>query len=109
VNLATILYLHRISDNRMSGSAMKNLQLFSRLCGQKAMPNVVIATTMWSKVEKSEGEQREIELQREFWKDMLQAGCTVKRFEDTYESAWNIVRGITQKDSDVSAEDQIIA
>ena len=45
-NLATIIYMHRISDNRMSGSVLKNLKLFASLCGMEAMPNVIIATTM---------------------------------------------------------------
>jgi hypothetical protein len=91
VNLATILYLHRISDNRMSGTAMKNLQLFSSLCGKKAMPNVVIVTTMWSLVPAEWGTKRENVLKREVWKDMLKAGCEVERFEDTLESAWKII------------------
>jgi len=96
VNLATILYLHRISDNRMSGSAMKNLRLFSSLCGQKAIPNVVIVTTMWSKVTQEEGTMREEALKREVWKDLLADGCTVARFEDTYESAWKIVGSLVK-------------
>jgi len=46
LNLARIIYLHRIVDNRMSGSLKKNLQMFQCLCGQEAMSNVVIVTTM---------------------------------------------------------------
>jgi len=89
--LATILYLHRISDNRMSGSAMKNLRLFSSICGKDAMPHVVIVSTMWSRVRKEEGIEREEILKREVWDNILGEGFSVKRFEDTYESAWNIV------------------
>jgi len=58
VNLATIVYLHRISDNRMSGSVLKNLRMFTSLCGEQAMPNVILATTMWSKVDTKEGMDR---------------------------------------------------
>jgi hypothetical protein len=97
VNLSTILYLHRISDNRMSGSAMKNLKLFWKLCGRKVMPNVVIVTTMWSLVQADWGKDREEVLTKEVWNDMVDNGCTVKRFQDTRQSAWDIVGSVKQK------------
>jgi len=96
--LATILYLHRISDNRMSGSAMKNLRLFSTMCGKDAMPNVVIVTTMWSKVSEVEGTERETDLKGDVWNEMLGGGCSVVRFKDTPDSAWDIIRNIPQKE-----------
>jgi hypothetical protein len=98
VNLATIIYLHRITDNRMAGSLLKNLRMFVSLCGQDAMPNVVIATTMWGEVKTENGERREKELKETFWKDLLDEGCRVERFEDTYESAWLIVDRLAMED-----------
>ena len=83
----------------MPKSAMKNLRTFSNLCGQKAMPNVVIVTTMWSFIPKELGIRREDGLKREVWKDMLDAGCGIQRFEDTYKSSWDIIGSIAQKDS----------
>jgi len=91
LNLAKILYLHRIIDNRMSGSLLKNLQLFKSLCGQQAMLNVVIVTTMWSRDRGVEGKDREKGLKDRYWADMMAQGCTVKRFQDTYASAWHII------------------
>ena len=55
------------------------------------MPNVVIATTMWSKVDKDEGEQREAELKNKFWAEVRADGCKTERFENTYQSAWDII------------------
>jgi hypothetical protein len=98
VNIATIVYLHRISDNRMTGSVLKNLEMFVALCGQKAMPNVIIATTMWGEVKKENGLRRESELKREFWKDMVAGGCRTDRFEDTNESAWRIINCLSGED-----------
>jgi hypothetical protein len=64
------------------------------------MPNVVIATTMWGIVGKEEGNEREAELKREFWREMMADGCRTERFENTYESAWHIVGNISpQMDS----------
>jgi len=97
VNLAAIIYMHKISDDRMTGSLLKNLKMFTSVCGQKAMPHVVIATTMWGKVDPVEGAKREDELKGDFWKDILAAGCRTERFEKTYKSAWDIV-GIVADD-----------
>jgi hypothetical protein len=75
----------------MTGSLLKNLRMFSSVCGQRAMPSVVIATTMWSKVEVEEGERREEELRSDFWKDIMAGGGRTERFEKTYHSAWRII------------------
>lgn len=62
------------------------------------MPNVIIASTMWSKVDPEEGLQREEELKDELWKDILAQGCRCERFENTFESAWHIVSNLVEKD-----------
>ncbi|KZP04212.1 hypothetical protein FIBSPDRAFT_767781 [Athelia psychrophila] len=91
VALSAIVYLHRISDNRMAGSPLKNLKMFASMCGQVAMPHVILATTMWSETKLATGERRETELKTTFWEGMITQGCTVQRFEDTYDSAWQIL------------------
>jgi len=104
VKLTTIVYLHRITDNRLSGSLLKNLRMFTSLCGQEAMPNVVIGTTMWGEVRQEHAERRETEMKRTFWADMLKNGCRVERFLDTYESAWHLVDKVSE---DVSTKVQV--
>jgi hypothetical protein len=81
----------------MTASALKNLRIFATLCGQKAMPNVIIVTTKWSKIAIEEGARRMKELETHFWKDMIVDGCGTARFEDTYESAWNIIGSLGDK------------
>jgi hypothetical protein len=54
---------------------------------------------MWEYVPKEMGDEREKALMRDVWKDMLHDGCSVERFQDTYESAWDIVKRVTRKDS----------
>jgi len=97
-NFATILYFHRISDNRMSGTAMKNLRLFRSLCGKDAMPNIIIVTTMWSKVTEEEGIEWQTVLKNEVWNDMLDQGCSVERFANTRESAWHVIDSLSGND-----------
>lgn len=56
--------MHRITDNRLSGSAKRNLQIFQRMCGQKALKNTVFLTSMWSSPPASSELVREEELKR---------------------------------------------
>ncbi|KAG8801208.1 hypothetical protein FRC20_000652 [Serendipita sp. 405] len=94
LKLDTILYFHRITDNRMAGSPLKNLKLFASLCGNVAMPNVVLVMTMWSLLPKREiGKLRQEELEKDFWTSMLKEGCRVAEFGDSYESAHMIISG----------------
>ncbi|KAF8232385.1 hypothetical protein L208DRAFT_1452237 [Tricholoma matsutake] len=91
VKLDGIIYLHRISDNRMSGSPLKNLQMFAKLCGDGAIKNVVLVTTMWTKVKGDLGERREKELGEIYWRGMLDMGSRMMRFEDSCGAAWKII------------------
>jgi hypothetical protein len=66
--LSGVLYLHRISDSRMQGSAKRNLLMFMQLCGPHCYQNVMLATTMWSILpDEATGEAREKELVEKFW------------------------------------------
>jgi hypothetical protein len=93
VPLNGIIYLHRISDVRLQGSARKNLRMFRKLCGPDNLKSVVLATTMWSKVTSEEGEARELELKTrsDFWGELIGKGCTVMRHSNDSESARRIV------------------
>jgi len=98
--LAGIIYLHRISDNRMAGTPLKNLRMFANLCGDDATKNVILATTMWELFQGDEGDRRVKQLQEKYWKGMLDNGSTVAQFRPTtFDSAWEIVNIIVGKDS----------
>src|SRR5882672_4969397 len=109
-HLAAVIYLHQISDVRVDGCAFMNFQRLAGLCAQKAIPNVVIITTMWKKVSEKEGTDREEELKQKFLDEMLANGCRTERFEDTYESAWHITGSLEEVQTQVSpsASDHII-
>ncbi|KAG8800332.1 hypothetical protein FRB91_005936 [Serendipita sp. 411] len=91
--LDTILYLHRITDKRMTGSLMKNLKMFVSLCGIQSMPAVTIVTTMWNEVDQIQGQKREQSLIDKMWFDMIEKGSDVRHFYGTYESALEILGG----------------
>jgi len=96
ITLAGILYLHRISDNRMAGTPLKNLRMFKKLCGDNALKNVILTTTMWDEVDEEIGEEREQELKREYWSGMIKRGSTTARFQNTSDSAWSIADPLIQ-------------
>jgi hypothetical protein len=99
IKITGIVYMHRISDNRMSGTPLRNLQMFANLCGDEAIRNVVLATTMWSDVTPNVGISREAELRQVYWKSMLALGSATARFKNNFESAWEIVDSLIKKTS----------
>lgn len=81
----------------MSGSPLKNLNMFGRLCGDSAIGNVILVTTMWDRVNPGVGERRESELKSKYWREMMRLGSTSERFHKTFESAWEIIDGLDKK------------
>ncbi|KAL8330289.1 hypothetical protein RB593_001345 [Gaeumannomyces tritici] len=91
-----IIYLHRISDVRMQGSAKKNLLMFKKLCGDDALRKVILATTMWDIVPRPAAEARENELVEtpEFWGYMVSKGSRLYQHDNTLARAREIVESL---------------
>ncbi|KAK4443528.1 hypothetical protein QBC34DRAFT_265563, partial [Podospora aff. communis PSN243] len=96
VSLAGLVYMHRISDPRISGSAAKNLRLFKGLVGKPSYEHVALVSTMWSELsdERHVQRQRLEELRATFWSDLIQGGCSVKEHRGDEASALGIIRDI---------------
>ena len=94
--LTGLIYIHRISDNRVGGISARNLRMFRKLCGEKTMRNVVVVTNMWGEVNHKTGETRESELRRDedFFKPILESGALIVRHDNTHKSAHDIIRHI---------------
>jgi hypothetical protein len=75
----------------MGGVPLKNLQMFAKICGDDAIKNVVFTTTMWTNVKADLGGTREQELMGKYWAPMMNAGAQTMRFEDSFNSAWQII------------------
>jgi hypothetical protein len=98
MRLAGILYLHRISDNRVTGAAMKNFSLLRKLCGIEAAPWVTLVTSMWDLLDTGTKDFQEAVLREstlistnDFWGGLWQQGCQVKRWHLDDSSALSIV------------------
>ncbi|KAL8719033.1 MAG: hypothetical protein Q9181_008120, partial [Wetmoreana brouardii] len=98
VDLSGIIYVHAINEVRMTGSMMKNLKMLRHLAGKENMRNLTFVTSKWGIEDKGVAEDREKELMTdpEFWKEPLAAGATMRRFEDTRQSALDIVKQATR-------------
>ncbi|KAJ3484499.1 hypothetical protein NLI96_g5611 [Meripilus lineatus] len=92
--LSGVIYMHRISDVRMGGTARKNFAMFRKLCGEQFLGNVAIVTNMWSSVPPSVGEAREKELCTDelLYKPVLDKGSRIMRHNGTSESARAILQ-----------------
>ena len=108
VSLAGIIYLHRITDTRMSGSNHKNLQMLQRLCGPHGCPGVILATSMWGNLQAVEGggeigRKREEQLRRPaFWGPMIEKGSYVTRHNGSVESARAIISHLIDRGGNIT-------
>jgi hypothetical protein len=99
VKLSGLVYLHRITDNRMAGSPYKNLRMFGNLCGDDAASRVVLVSTMWERLaDQKVGETREVQLRQQFWNNLIDKGSGVDRLRtSTPGEAWRIVTGVISR------------
>ncbi|KAG9053643.1 hypothetical protein FS842_007574 [Serendipita sp. 407] len=108
LNLNTILYLHRI-DHTMGGDSVRHLNLFANICGNIAMPNVVIVTTFWSPLFNEQvGMRRVAELKQTYWSDMIDKGCSVAEFKGSYESAHQIISDHNRKCKGILLSEELV-
>ncbi|KXN89095.1 Cell division control protein 7 [Leucoagaricus sp. SymC.cos] len=96
VRITGILYLHRITDTKLSDPPARHLALLKSLCEGSVggFPDrVMMVTTMWGVLQShATGLIREEELQK-YW-DTLPKGSVssrIMRFENSFDSAWSIV------------------
>lgn len=95
-----VVYLHRITDNRVAGHATANIELFEKLCGNQGMKIVTLLTTMWDAAGNIPGftrkdfEKHEEELISKHWSRMIKAGAQVRRSLNTVESLQAVLDGI---------------
>ena len=83
IPIAGILYLHRISDNRYTNTASASVSTFQKICGKKALSDVILVTTMWDEIhpeEKAVGDARQLELETKHWKRLIELGARASRF-----------------------------
>ena len=94
MKLAGFIYLYSISNSRSP-----NINIFRNFCGNEALKNVVLGTTMWDVVSLEEGQQHEQRLRDIHSKEMVQQGSVIMRVHADSSSAWKIVNRILENDA----------
>ncbi|CAE6491253.1 unnamed protein product [Rhizoctonia solani] len=98
IKLKGIVYLHRITDMRMTGASARTYRLLRSLCGAKNLTNVVIVTNMWSDPPTEDELLRERQLQGDFFKSALDDGAQIMRRQHPgQQSAHAILRSLLPK------------
>lgn len=80
---------------------MRQFELMKRICGERNYGNVLLVTTHWpSHVEdQSKCAVREGDLRRDFWKEMVNGGSTMSRFDNRHNTAKAIIRRLSAKEN----------
>jgi hypothetical protein len=94
VKLAGIVYIHRISDPRMTGTSVRNFKMFLDLCGDTTLRNVVIATNMWELAPADAAERREGEMRSKYFEPVIRMGGQLLRLYNTDDSARDVLQSI---------------
>lgn len=99
-----VVYMHRITDRRVTGSSRLNLDMLRAMCGPEYPPSLVLVTTMWDTLaEENLGgmRSREKELNNSsiFWGDLITEGATYAEYKGTRESAQEIVDLVLSNDT----------
>jgi len=98
ISLSGITYIHAIDEPRVTGAMMKNLTMLQHIVGEGNMEHLVLATSKWGVEDAKVAEDRESELisNATYWKGLLAAGATTKRYEDSQRSALDIINQATR-------------
>ena len=93
-----VIYMHRITDKRITESPLVNVAFFRDLCGGAgSLPRrTLLTTTMWGNISEDTGRRRQIDLETNCWKPMIEGGSSVVRFDNTFESAWRVVQKLLE-------------
>lgn len=102
IPLRGVLYLHKITDNKMTGSSLTYLNLLQSLVGDEALENLVLVTSMWNLIRdenRGQAVKREQDLIDNYWAPMQKKGSYVTKFDGTTESAFSLVYRLAGKES----------
>lgn len=105
-----VIYLHRISDPRMGGTALRNNRMFRKLVGADSLKNVILATTFWEGIPPHIGAHRENELcsNPDFWGGMLERGAKMAKLTRSRESALAVLEQISGDETIVLDDESVL-
>jgi hypothetical protein len=87
LNITAVIYLHRITERKLTGSAILNLRILQAICGDHFLRNVVLVTSMWKRIpaqEMNHAIEREAQfnMSPSFWGGMIKKGAKYLRWDE---------------------------
>ncbi|KAI6141056.1 hypothetical protein BKA82DRAFT_68085, partial [Pisolithus tinctorius] len=107
--LTGVVYTHRITSPRMDGLLRESLEIFCCICVAKAAGRVRLVTTMWGRVKDPRAAETMVsQLAENFWKPLLNAGARHMRFENSKQSAWDIVEDLVVEGQPLLLQQELV-
>lgn len=106
--IAGIIYMHPITENRLTGSDRMSFNIFQAMCGAHFFSQVVLCTTMWNTLPNQtatmEATRREERLCGfpNFWAPLIAQGARYMRFAGDQASARAIIEHVLSHPTDQS-------
>ncbi|KAI6013516.1 hypothetical protein EDC04DRAFT_695681 [Pisolithus marmoratus] len=97
VFISAVLFFYPITDNRLHWTPLKHLRLFQKLCGEEAMAQTGLVTTMWDEIDEGVGNERMAALQSNYWRFMITQGSKTYRFSNTGDAARELLQEVVSK------------
>ncbi|KAG9186351.1 hypothetical protein G6011_02907 [Alternaria panax] len=103
LRIGGMIYVQRITDVRMSGSSLKSLRIFEKICGERHFRDVVVVTTMWSSLKTVEARdaamtrQQTMEERPEFFGNLMRAGARMEKHQGDSQSGIRIVESLADR------------
>ncbi|CAN9290679.1 unnamed protein product [Alternaria alternata] len=97
LRIGGMIYVQRITDMRMSGSSLKSLRIFEKICGERNFRDVVVVTTMWGSLKTNEARDAAVmrmkmmEERPEFFGNLIRGGARMEKSQGDGQSGVRIV------------------
>jgi hypothetical protein len=102
LRLKGIVYLHPITQTRMTGHDRQYLELFKRLCGEHTFQNIKLVTTMWDRIiptEEGMAFSRDRDIRETCWSMMEERGSEIISFDGSSEMAQTIIYSLASQEA----------
>ncbi|EXJ58929.1 hypothetical protein A1O7_06360 [Cladophialophora yegresii CBS 114405] len=100
--VTAILYMQPITAMRMRGSALLNLTTMKKMLGVQSFPHLILVTSMWDLIDPATAENREKELTKSFWHDLISEGARVARSYGDRASVLHVLETINVQGKDLT-------
>ncbi|KAI5996970.1 hypothetical protein EDD15DRAFT_385717 [Pisolithus albus] len=91
--LTGVIFTHEMTNHSLRSSLLESFDIFCCICGDKAAKHVRLVTTMWDQVKNPRAAENTVsQLEKDLWKPLLDAGARHMRFENSKQSAWDVVK-----------------